>query len=134
MCARVCEYIYTHVSSVVQSHLTLCNPMNCSPRGSSVHGILQARILELPFPSPGDLPNPGIKATFPVAATLAEEFFTAEPPGKPYINMYTHTHTHTHTHTCVYRTSLIAQFVKNPPAKQETPVQFLGWIDPLKKG
>ena len=31
---------------VTQSCLTLCNPMNCSPPGSSVHGILQARILE----------------------------------------------------------------------------------------
>ena len=31
--------------SVTQSCLTLCNPMNCSPPGSSVHGILQARIL-----------------------------------------------------------------------------------------
>ena len=32
--------------SVAQSYLTLCNPMDCSPPGSSVHGILQARILE----------------------------------------------------------------------------------------
>ena len=41
--------------------LTLCNPMDCCPLGSSVHRILQARILEwLPFPPPGDLPNPGI--------------------------------------------------------------------------
>ena len=31
---------------VAQSRLTLCDPMNCSPPGSSVHGILQARILE----------------------------------------------------------------------------------------
>ena len=31
---------------VAQSHPTLCGPMNCSPPGSSVHGILQARILE----------------------------------------------------------------------------------------
>ena len=30
---------------VAQSCLTLCNPMDCSPPGSSVHGILQARIL-----------------------------------------------------------------------------------------
>ena len=30
--------------------------------------------------------------------------------------------------------SLIAQLVKNPPAMQETPVQFLGWEDPLGKG
>ena len=34
----------------------------------------------LPFPSPGDLPNPGIKSTSPV---LASVFFTTEPPGKP---------------------------------------------------
>ena len=33
-------------SEVAQSCLTLCNPMDCSPPGSSVHGILQARILE----------------------------------------------------------------------------------------
>ena len=32
------------------------------------------------------------------------------------------------------RASLIAQLVKNPPSMQETPVQFLGWEDPLKKG
>ena len=30
--------------------------------------------------------------------------------------------------------SLIAQLVKNPPAMQETPVQFLGWKDPMEKG
>ena len=31
---------------VTQSCLTLCDPMDCSPPGSSIHGILQARILE----------------------------------------------------------------------------------------
>ena len=31
-------------------------------------------------------------------------------------------------------TSLVAQLVKNLPAMQETPVQFLGWKDPLEKG
>ena len=42
--------------------LTRCDPLDCSPPGSSVHGILQARILEgMPFPSPGNLPNPGIE-------------------------------------------------------------------------
>ena len=30
--------------------------------------------------------------------------------------------------------SLIAQLVKHPPALQETPLQFLGWEDPLEKG
>ena len=32
------------------------------------------------------------------------------------------------------RASLVAQLVKNPPAMQETPVQFLGREDPLEKG
>ena len=38
--------IYEWVSEVAQSCLTLCDPVDCSPPGSSVHGILQARILE----------------------------------------------------------------------------------------
>ena len=32
------------------------------------------------------------------------------------------------------RASLVAQLVKNSPAMQETPVQVLGWEDPLEKG
>ena len=36
----------------------------------------------LPFPSPGDLPNPGIELTFPA---LVGRFFITEPPGKPII-------------------------------------------------
>ena len=49
-------------SEVAQLCLTLCNPMNSSLPGSSVHGIIQARIMEwVPFPSPGDLPDAGIE-------------------------------------------------------------------------
>ena len=33
-----------------------------------------------------------------------------------------------------FRASLVAQMVKNPPAMQETWVQFLGWEDPLEEG
>ena len=47
---------------VTQSGLTLCDPMDYSPPGSSVHGISQARILDwVAFTSPGDLSDPGIK-------------------------------------------------------------------------
>ena len=35
-----------HAHSVAQSCLTLCDPMDCSPPGSSIHGIFQARVLE----------------------------------------------------------------------------------------
>ena len=38
--------MYESVSQVAQSCPTLCDPVDCSPPGSSVHGILQARILE----------------------------------------------------------------------------------------
>ena len=45
---------------VTPSPLTLCDPMDYSPPGFSVHGILLTRILMwVAFPSPGDLPNPG---------------------------------------------------------------------------
>ena len=52
---------------------TLCDPMNSSQPGSSVQGIFQARILEwvgLPFPPPGDLPNPGIEPLSPASPAL----------------------------------------------------------------
>ena len=49
-----------------QSCLTLCDPMNCSPPGFSVHGILQALILEwVACPSPEDLSDPGIEHRSP---------------------------------------------------------------------
>ena len=37
---------FIHESEVTQSCLTLCDPMDCSPPGSSIHGIFQARVLE----------------------------------------------------------------------------------------
>ena len=37
----------------------------------------------LPFPSPGDLPNPGIKPTSPASCIGRQIFFTTVPPGKP---------------------------------------------------
>ena len=71
-------------SEVTQPCLTVCDPMDCSPPGSSVHEIFQARVLEwaLPFPSPGDLPNPGIK---PRSPALQADALLSEPPGKPSI-------------------------------------------------
>ena len=46
--------------------MTLSQPVDCSLSGSSVHGISQARILEwVPFPSPGDLPDPETEPASP---------------------------------------------------------------------
>ena len=67
-------------AKALQPCLTLCDPVDCSPPGSSVHGIIQARILEwVAIPLPEDLPNPGIEPS----SALASGFFTTEPPGKP---------------------------------------------------
>ena len=68
---------------VTQLCLTLCNPMDCSPPGSSVHGILQQEYWsELPFPSPGDFPNPEIKHGSPA---LQPDSLHTELQGKPMI-------------------------------------------------
>ena len=71
----------------LQSYLTLRNPVDCSPPGSSVTGKLQVRILErkkkkkeywsgLPFPSPGDLPDPGTEPMSLIFPALAGGIFT----------------------------------------------------------
>ena len=77
-CVCVCVCVLA-----AHSCLTLCNPMDCSPPDSSVYGILQARILGgVPFPSEGDLPNPGIK---PRSPALQADSLPSEPPGKPLV-------------------------------------------------
>ena len=70
-CLNYCSQINT-VVLVARSYPTLCDPMNCSPPGSYIHGILQARIL-------GWVPISSSRG--PSAAT--GRFFTTEPPEKP---------------------------------------------------
>ena len=54
-----------------------------SPSGTSVHGILQARIWSgWPCPPAGDLPDPGINPGSFISPVSAGGFFTSEPPGK----------------------------------------------------
>jgi len=61
----------------LQSFPTLCDPVDSSLPGSSVHGILQARILEwVACPPPGDLPDPGIKPASLMSPALAGGLFT----------------------------------------------------------
>ena len=70
---------------VTQSCPTLCDPMNCSPPGSSVHGILQERILEwAAMPSPGDLPNAGIEPRPSTFQVVQLDSLPTAPPGKPF--------------------------------------------------
>ena len=61
----------------LRKKVTKSCPVLCNPMDYTVHGILQARILSwVPFPSPGDLPNPGIK---PRSPTLQADSLSVEP-------------------------------------------------------
>ena len=73
---RVCAVLCL----AAQSCLILWDPVYCSPSGASVCGILQARILGLPYPAPGDLPSPEFK---PRSPTLQVDSLPPEPPGEP---------------------------------------------------
>ena len=68
---------------LLQWCLKLCNPMDYSLPVFSVHGILEARILEwIACPSSGDLPIPGIKPTSPLSPALQVDSLPTEPSGK----------------------------------------------------
>ena len=65
--------VYMEVASGVSD---FCDPMDCSPPGSSVHSILQAKMWSgLACSPPGDLPKQGIKSMSLMSPTLACRFF-----------------------------------------------------------
>ena len=69
------------------SHVQLCaTPWTVARQAPlSVEFPRQEYWSGLPFPTPGDLPEPGVKLMFlvsPASPTLAGRFFTSEPPGK----------------------------------------------------
>ena len=73
-----------HACSVAQSRLTLYNPMDCSPPVSSIHGILQARILDwVAISSSRGSSRPRDLTRFSCGSWIVSRFFTTEPPGKP---------------------------------------------------
>ena len=73
---------------VTKSCQSLCDPMDCSPPGSSVHGILQARILEwvaISFSRGSSRPKDQTQVSL-----IAGRFFTIQPPGKPSLSLNNH--------------------------------------------
>ena len=78
---------YQRISEVALSCPTLCDPMECSLRGSSIHGIFQTRVLEwVAISFSRALPDPGIK---PRSLALQADTLPSEPPGKqkPFLNL-----------------------------------------------
>ena len=75
---------------VSQSCPTLCNLMDYSLPGFSVHGTLQARILEcVAMPPPRDLPDPGIEPRSLKSPVLAGGFFTSSTTWEAHSGMNT---------------------------------------------
>ena len=73
----ICTVLYI----VIQSYPTLCDPMDCSPPGLCPWGFSRQEYWNgWPCPSPGNLPNPGIK---PMSLALQVDSLPSGPPGKP---------------------------------------------------
>ena len=77
-CICVCICMFT-----TRSCLALCDPMDCNPPGSSVHGLFQARILERVALSFSRGSSQHRDRTCVASPTLAGRFFTTKPPGTP---------------------------------------------------
>ena len=74
--------LYLRAKSL-QSCPNLCIPMDYSLPSSSVHGILQARIMDLEERWPSNLPNPGIELTSPVSPALQADSLLLSHRGSP---------------------------------------------------
>ena len=81
----VCVYIITCVCVCAAAQLCLTvSPWTVACQTPLSVGFSRQEYWSgLPYPSPGDLPDPGIKPVSPAALELAGRLFTAEPPGKP---------------------------------------------------
>ena len=66
--------------------MTLCTVIRWAPLSTGFSR--QEYWSGLPFPPPGDLPDPAIEPTSPVAPALAGRFFTIEPPGKSTVTLF----------------------------------------------
>ena len=84
----------------VQSCLTLCDPMDYSPPGSSVHGLFQARILEWVASrgSSRGSSRPRDRTCVSCVCVSCGGFFTTVPPGK---RVYMCVNIHTHRYECI---------------------------------
>ena len=84
VCVCVCVHVHTHTHTVPKSCWTICDPVDCSPPGSSVHRICQARIPEwIAISSSRGSSWPRDRTCISFLLYLAGGFFTTELPGEP---------------------------------------------------
>ena len=98
------SYVWAELCLVTQLCPTFCGPMDCSPPGSSVHGIFQARILEWVVIS---YSRGSSQPSDQTHICLAGRFLTTVPPGKSLFQK------HLHTKKKIYRCSKIMNL--HPP-------------------
>ena len=123
------------VSSVVQSCPILCDPLDCSLPGSSVHRIFQARILEwVAISSCRGSSWFRDRTLVSCVSCIDSRFFTAESLGSPVDAICSHNRCCVLILLNLHWASLVAQLVKDLPAVWETWAQLLRWEDPLEKG
>ena len=80
-CQILCPWVH---AKLLQSCPTLCDPMDCTPPGSSVHRMLQVRILEwVAMPSSRGSSWPKDQTCISFNSCIAGRFFTTEPLVKP---------------------------------------------------
>ena len=95
-CVSICEHMYVYVSHF-QSCPTLCGSVDCSPLGSSVHGILQARILEWvanPFSRGSSGPRDQTWVSFIAGRQiLYRQSYHGSPCAHAYVCTYVHMNT-----------------------------------------
>ena len=79
-------------AKLLQSSPTLCDPVDCNLPGSSVHGILQARILEWNLPDPGiepqSLVSPALVGRFCITSTTWEALKLPHDSAIPLLSIY----------------------------------------------
>ena len=86
VCLRDVSTAAEHLRVCSVSQPCLCDPMDCSPPGSSDHGILQARLLEwIAIPFSRDLPNPEMEPMSLMSPALAGRFFTTSATWDTYV-------------------------------------------------
>ena len=132
LCTKHCAKHITCVCACTQWHLTLCDPMDCSLPGSSVHGVFQVRL-------PEQFTISYSKASYPLRDRTHVSCVS-------YVSRQTLYHCATWEalsilHMIYYFIDTIlwngdlpsGSAVRNLYAVQETRVQSLGWEDPLKK-
>ena len=136
-----------HAKSL-QLCLAFCDPVDCSPPGSSIF-TRQEYWSGLPCPPPGNVPNPGIELTSLRSPALACRFFTTRA-SYPYIMKYSsYRRDRLHAQFSALDYQFLLGFLnidtglpcfpdssadKESSCMQETSVLFLGREDPLEKG